>query len=60
MNVIAAAKGNILGAGRWPWIAVAARSDDPDFRAKLKAAGALLLLPPITNACLRDLALLGT
>jgi len=57
MNVIAAAQGNILSAGRWPWIAVADGSHDPDFLAKLRAAGALFFLPPITNACLGDPAL---
>jgi len=56
MEVIAAAEGNIVGEGRWPWIATGT-STDPDFQTKLKAAGALLLLPPLKNACQRDQAL---
>ena len=56
MEVVAAADGRIVGEGRWPWVAVGT-SRDPDFQTKLKAAGALLLLPPFKNACQRDQAL---
>jgi hypothetical protein len=56
VEVIAAAQGGIVGSGRWPWIAVGT-SSDPDFQARLRAAGALLLLPPLKNACQANLAL---
>jgi hypothetical protein len=52
-EVIATAQGRIVGGGPWPWIAVGV-SGDPAFQTKLEAAGALLLLPPLTKACQRD------
>jgi hypothetical protein len=57
IEVIATAQGEILSAGRWPWIAVAIHSEDPDFQKKLKASGAWLLLPPLTATCLKDVTL---
>lgn len=43
MAVIAAAGGNFVWAGRYPWISVA-QSDDPDFATRLFQAGAYLVL----------------
>lgn len=53
MEVVALAGGAILSQGRWPWIAVGV-SSDPDFSEKLEEAGAVLLLSPLTNACLKN------
>ncbi|WP_350335588.1 hypothetical protein [Coralliovum pocilloporae] len=42
MHVIANADGRLLSPGRWPWVAVA-QSDDPEFVARLYAAGAVFV-----------------
>jgi hypothetical protein len=60
MEVIAATEGNVLGAGRWSWIAIAENSRDPEFRKKLKAAGTLFFLPPLTAACVTGAPSQGT
>jgi len=59
MDVLTAAHGQLLSAGCWPWIAVAADSDDPAFLEKLRMAGTLFLLPPLANTCVKGQALKG-
>ena len=44
-EVVARAGGNLLAAGRWPWIVVAV-SDDTGFVGKLYRAGAILVTDP--------------
>ncbi len=53
MAVIAETQGQIFAGSRWPWIAVAADSEDPDFKKKLRDAGALFVLRPLASACLK-------
>jgi hypothetical protein len=60
VEVIALTQGTIAGASRWPWIAIAADSQDPDFKKKLREAGALLVIRSLATACLKDVAVRGT
>jgi hypothetical protein len=55
IEVVAAAGGTIMRAGRWGWVAVAANDDDPAFYGRLRAAGAWLLVSPIgLGTCLDE------
>jgi hypothetical protein len=52
LQVIAAADGRVVRLGRLPWIAVA-HSPDPEFVARLRAAGALFVLnPQLLGGCM--------
>jgi hypothetical protein len=52
-DVIEQAEGQILSLSRWPWIAVGINTEGADFRKKLKAAGAWLLLPSLADGCVK-------
>jgi hypothetical protein len=55
IEVIAKTQGSIAGAGRWPWIAITAESEDPSFKKKLRDAGALFVIRSLASTCLKDL-----
>lgn len=53
IEVIAAADGAIVRASPWRWLAVATTAENPNFRKRLGAAGALFAISPIAlGACL--------
>jgi hypothetical protein len=55
LDVIAAADGDVLRTSKWSWLAIAATHSERGFRARLIAAGALLLVAPgALGACFND------
>jgi hypothetical protein len=59
IDIIAETQGRITAVGRWPWVAIAAGSEDPDIQRKLKDAGALLVIRSLASACLQNPAVQG-
>jgi hypothetical protein len=52
LDVIVAADGDVVQTSGWSWLAIAATRSEPGFRARLVAAGALLLIAPgALSAC---------